>query len=178
MLSHFNCVCLFVTPWIRTCWALLPMKFSWQEYSSGLPCPPPKDLPDPRIKLASPTGRFFTTKPWEAIIITMCAVRISLQWCPTLCGRMNSSLRVSSVHGISQAGILERLGIPFSKGYSWPRDQTWASCIASRFFSLWATRETQIITIIITISKLKLSDSFLAIYFILVHFFLIQNSAR
>jgi len=44
------------------------MGFPWQEYWSGLPFPPPGDLPDPGIEtvsLASPTlaGRFFTTKP-------------------------------------------------------------------------------------------------------------------
>ena len=42
--------------------------FSRQEYWSGLPCPPPRDLPDPGIEpgsLISPTlaGRFFTTEP-------------------------------------------------------------------------------------------------------------------
>ena len=31
----------------------LPMGFSGQEYWSGLPCPPPGDLPDPRTELAS-----------------------------------------------------------------------------------------------------------------------------
>ena len=31
------------------------MEFSWQEYWSGLLCPPPGDLPDPGIKPASPT---------------------------------------------------------------------------------------------------------------------------
>ena len=31
----------------------------------------------------------------------------------------------SSVHGILQARILEWVGIPFSRGSSWPRDRTW-----------------------------------------------------
>ena len=31
------------------------MRFSRQEYWSGLPCPPPGDLPDPETELASPT---------------------------------------------------------------------------------------------------------------------------
>jgi len=30
------------------------MKFSRQEYWSGLPCPPPGDLPDPGIEPAAP----------------------------------------------------------------------------------------------------------------------------
>ena len=35
--------------------APLSMGFSRQEYWSGLPCPPPGDLPDPEIKPRSPT---------------------------------------------------------------------------------------------------------------------------
>ena len=31
------------------------MRFSRQEYWSGLPCPPPGDLPNPGIELRSPT---------------------------------------------------------------------------------------------------------------------------
>ena len=31
--------------------------------------------------------------------------------------------------------------IPFSRGSSPPRDQSWVSCIAGRFFIIWATRE-------------------------------------
>ena len=30
------------------------MRFSRQEYWSGLPCPPPRDLPDPEIESACP----------------------------------------------------------------------------------------------------------------------------
>ena len=41
----------------------------------------------------------------------------------------------SSVHKISQAGILEWVAISFSRGSSWPRDGTRVSCIASRFFT-------------------------------------------
>ena len=37
----------------------------------------------------------------------------------------------SSVHGISQARILEWVAIPFSRGSSWPRDQTRVSCGSS-----------------------------------------------
>ena len=51
----------------------LSMGFSRQEYWSGLPCPPPGELPDSGIEPASPAwaspaspewaGRFFTTVP-------------------------------------------------------------------------------------------------------------------
>ena len=54
VLSHFSCVQLFVTPWTVACQGSLSMGFPRQEYWSGLPCPPPEDLPDPGIKTASP----------------------------------------------------------------------------------------------------------------------------
>ena len=44
----------------------------------------------------------------------------------------------SSVHGISQAGILGWIAISFFRGFSWSRDQT-LFCIVGRFFSIWAT---------------------------------------
>ena len=40
----------------------------------------------------------------------------------------------SSVHRILQARILEWAVIPFSRWFPWPRDQTWVSHIAGRFF--------------------------------------------
>ena len=54
--------------------ATLSMEFSGQEYWSGLPCPPPRALPDPGIKptsLAFPAlaDGFFTTEPHNEIII-------------------------------------------------------------------------------------------------------------
>ena len=42
---------------------------------------------------------------------------------------------------MSDSRILEWVTIPFSKGSSWPRDQTWVSYNAGRFFTVWATRE-------------------------------------
>ena len=61
--------------------------------------------------------------------------------CPTLCDPIDCSLPGSSVHGFLQARILEWVAIPFSRGSTWPRDWTWVSCIAGRFFTVWATRE-------------------------------------
>ena len=43
----------------------------------------------------------------------------------------------SSVHGILQARILEWVASFFSRGSSRPRDQTWISHIADRFFTIW-----------------------------------------
>ena len=47
MLSHFNQVWLFATPWTVVHQAPLFMRLSRQEYWSGLPCPAPGDLSDP-----------------------------------------------------------------------------------------------------------------------------------
>ena len=55
---------------------------------------------------------------------------------PTLCDPMDCSLPSSSVHGILQARILEWVAIPFSRGSSQARDQTWVSCIAGRFLTI------------------------------------------
>ena len=66
------------------------------------------------------------------------------QLCPILCNPMDWSLLGSSVHGILQAGILEWVAIPFSRGSSQPRNQTQVSHIAGRFFTIWATREAHI----------------------------------
>ena len=54
---------------------------------------------------------------------------------------MNCSPLGSSIHGILQARILERVTIPFLRGSSQPRDQNQISSIAGRFFTVWATRE-------------------------------------
>ena len=57
---------LFATPWTVAHQAPLSMGFSRHEYWSGLPFPPPGDLPDPGIRLSSLmrlalAGGFLTT---------------------------------------------------------------------------------------------------------------------
>ena len=71
VLSHFSCVQLFTTLWTVAYQAPLSMGFPRQEYWSGLPCPPPGDLPDHGIKTESPAlaGGFFTyhCATWEIL---------------------------------------------------------------------------------------------------------------
>ena len=55
------------------------------------------------------------------------------QSCPTLCDHKDYSPPGSSVHGISQARILEWIAISFSKGSSQPRDQIQVSHTAEFF---------------------------------------------
>ena len=45
------------------------------------------------------------------------------------------------IYCILQARILELVAIPFSRGSSWPRDQTHVSRIAGKFFTSWATMQ-------------------------------------
>ena len=68
VLSHFSRVQLCVTLWTVARQVPLSKGFSRQEYWSGLPCPPPGDLPDPGIEPESPTlvgGFFITGTTWE-----------------------------------------------------------------------------------------------------------------
>ena len=59
--------------------------------------------------------------------------------CPTLCNPMDCSPPGSSVHGISQARILEWVAMSFSRGSSPPRDQTH---LLGRWIPYhWVTRE-------------------------------------
>ena len=68
-LSHVQ---LFAIPWTVAHQAPLSMGFSRQEYWSGLPYPPPGDLPNPGIEPVSLTslalagGLFTTSTTWEA----------------------------------------------------------------------------------------------------------------
>ena len=43
-----------VTPWAVARQSSRSIGFSRQEYRSGLPCPPPADLPDPGIEYSPP----------------------------------------------------------------------------------------------------------------------------
>ena len=49
----------------------------------------------------------------------------------------------SSIHGISQAKILEWVAISFSRGSSQPRDRTCVSCVGRQIIHHSATREAQ-----------------------------------
>ena len=74
------------------------------------------------------------------------AIRVLVaQSCPTLCNARDCSPPGSSVHGILQARVLEWAAIPFSRGSSWPRNRTWVSYVAGRFFTVWATREAHLL---------------------------------
>ena len=76
--------------------------------------------------------------------IFLMPVCLVAQSCLTLCNPLDSSPPGSSVRGIFQTRILAWVVISFSRGSSWPRDQTCVSCVADRFFTGWAIREALI----------------------------------
>ena len=68
-----------------------------------------------------------------------CNARVEVaQSCPILCEPMDYR-----VQGILQAGILEWVAFPFSRGCSQTRDRTQVSRIAGGFFTSRATKEAQ-----------------------------------
>ena len=75
-------------------------------------------------------GHFIIALHW--LITFYCLVAKSSK---LFCNFMDYSAPGYSVHGISQARILEGVAISFSRGSSWPRDSTWVSCLAGRFFT-------------------------------------------
>ena len=78
----------------------------------------------------------YVIKPQNTHVVVV--VVVVAQSCPTLCDPMDCSLSSSSVHGILQAKILEWVASAFSRGSSRPSDQTWVSCFANRFSTIWS----------------------------------------
>ena len=77
--SHGRC---FAIPWTVARQASLSMEFSRQEYWSGLPCPPPRDLLNPEIEpvsLVSPTlpaGSWPLAPPWKPLSVRLILKKI------------------------------------------------------------------------------------------------------
>ena len=56
--------------------------------------------------------------------------------CLTLCDPVDCSPPGFSLYEVLQLRILEWVAISFSRESSQPKDQTWVSCIAGRFFTI------------------------------------------
>ena len=78
---------------------------------------------------------------YVCVYVCVCMEVLVAQSCLTPWDPMDCTPPGSSVCGILQARILEWVAISLPRGSSWPRDRTWVSCIAGRFFTIWATRE-------------------------------------
>ena len=79
---------------------------------------------------------------WGVMVCTaMCVLCLVAQSCPALCNPLECGPPGSSVHGDSPG---KNTGVGChapSRGYSQSRDQIQISCIAGKFFTIWATRE-------------------------------------
>ena len=94
------------------------------------------------MKLKSVNWRESFAKVKCCICAGLLAVVVSWLNCIWLfCDPMDCSPSVSSVRGISQVKILERVAISLSRRASQPRDQTHVSCISRLVLYHWATRE-------------------------------------
>ena len=97
------------------------------------------------------------------------------QSCPTLSDPIDCSPPGFSVNGIFQARVLEWgaiasklsiikelawVAIAFSKGPSQPRNWTQVSCLAGRFFTIWATKEVPVIKVPTTKTGLRKTTYF------------------
>ena len=115
---------LLATSWTAAYQAPPSMGFSRQESWSGVPLPCPWHSWD-----------YLSNK------ISICVCKV-IQSCLTLCNTMDCSPPGSSVHGISQARILEWVAVSFSWRSSQPRDRTrifYVSCIGRRVLNHCAT---------------------------------------
>ena len=120
VLSHLSSVRLFATPWTVSHQAPLSMRFSRQEYWSGLPFPAPRDLPAPGIAAVSPVspapaGGFFTTEPAGNP-----PIRGQMAYTSKGCFQLynfhdftRTSLKIGSAK--TGAGFLGRLSLPTNK---------------------------------------------------------------
>ena len=91
---------LSAAPWTVARQAPLSMGFSRQEHWSGLPRPPPGDLPNPGVEplvLISPAlaGEFFTTNiTWAAQLLVWITPKIFIGY-----------LGIAAVHGVEKSQI-------------------------------------------------------------------------
>ena len=103
--------CFFDDPVMLAIWSLVSLSFLKAAWTSGSSC-----------------FTYCWSLSWRILSITLLAFEMS-----------------EIVHWFEHSLALPFLGIgmklTFSSGSSQPRDQTQVSCIAGRFFTIWATRE-------------------------------------
>ena len=107
--------------------------YNFRRKAEVYPKPEPQPLPSQceflathRVFIPAHLGR----RPWGIVVAWLSHSVIS-----SSCDPMDCSPPGSSVHGITQARLLEWVPISFSKGSSRPRDQTWVSSTAGRLFT-------------------------------------------
>ena len=89
---------------------------------------------------------------FKIIFFLLFVVIESISYIQLFSDPMDCSLPGSSVHGISQARILEWVAISFSRGSSQPKDWTWISCIGRWILYHGPTREVHFLLYLLLIS--------------------------
>ena len=141
-----------------------PQTITTEPWLGPLTPLPPLNSTPPKLAVKHPSdglhfSLFYSSllPPWFFLSITHLSTQLNLSHvrvCVCVCVCVNHSVVYdcnpmdcsppgSSVHGILYARTLEWVTIPFSRGSSQPRDRTWVSCIAGRFFTIWTTRKAQ-----------------------------------
>ena len=123
VLSHFSCVQLFAPPWTVAHQAFLSIGFSQQKYWSGLPCPPPGDVPNPRIECASPVSPVLQADSLplshRGSPLDMFAAAAAAKSRQSCLAPIDGSPPGSPVPGILQPRTLEWVAISFSNAWKW-----------------------------------------------------------
>ena len=78
---------------------------------------------------------------WRVVVVLIAKSCLCDPWMQNSHGVAKSSTSGSSVHGISQARILEWVAMPFSRESSQPRDRACISCLGRQILYHWSTRE-------------------------------------
>ena len=131
--KSFSRIWLFATPWTVACQAPLSMGFSRQEYLSGLPCPPPGDLPNPGIKPRFPAlqADSLPTEPQRnsSPKSKLSAVLLA-QSCPTLCNPIDWTLGEEDGNPL-QCSCLENSRDGGAAVYGVAQSRTWLKWLSS-----------------------------------------------
>ena len=101
------------------------------------------------------------------LCVGVCVCSVT-QSCLTLCNPMDCSPPGFSVHGISQARILEQAAISSSRGSFQPGNWTHISCIGRQILYHWATWEAQWMDLLVNELRSISSDPPLALPFFLL----------
>ena len=137
-----SCVRLFATPWTVAYQAPQSMEFSRPEEWSGYPSPSPGDLPNPGIEPRSLAlqADSVPAEPPGKPKNTGVGCHILLQRIFPTQGWNSGLLHCRQIlYHLSHQGsprLLEWVAIPFSRGFSQPRDRTQVFCLAGRFFTV------------------------------------------
>ena len=119
----------FATPWTVARQAPLSMEFCWQEYWSGLPCPPPEDLPNQGLNpcllcLLHWQVVFTISATWEAFQMDEFYQREHTKWCSDRMKEIEEAWRQMAWHMSVTLAPSRQLGNQSLDTVSWTKGQS------------------------------------------------------